>query len=218
MCKSDPRSLFFFSLILYTTLMSQGVRYIIGIDEVGRGPLAGPVAVGAVLASRRMLRHFRDIKESKQLTPLQREEWVRKMESLLGSELRIAVSMVSAKMIDRIGIVPSIRSALARSLEKLEVNANECQVLLDGGLYAPEHFVNQQTIIRGDATHTIIAMASVVAKVHRDKYMTRLSKKYPLYDFHTHKGYGTRNHKNALKEHGPSDIHRISFCGFLKNS
>ena len=193
-------------------------KFQIGIDEVGRGPLAGPVAVGAVFASKRILRNFRNIKESKQLTPLAREEWLQKMEALIGDELCIAVSMVSAKMIDRIGIAPSIRNALARCLEKLDVNANDCQVLLDGGLYAPEHYTNQRTIIRGDTSQTIIAMASVAAKVHRDRYMIRLHKKYPLYGFDIHKGYGTRKHMDALKAHGLSDMHRVSFCNFLKNS
>ncbi len=193
-------------------------KYIIGVDEVGRGPLAGPVAVGAVLVTPRILKHFRSIKESKQLTPIAREEWVAKMQSLECNELRIAVSMVSAAMIDRIGIVPAIRSALARSLEKLEVAGDECQVLLDGGLYAPERFTYQQTIIRGDAQENAIAMASVVAKVHRDAYMVRLHKKYPLYDFDQHKGYCTRRHVTALKTHGLSDMHRVSFCNFLKSS
>ena len=193
-------------------------KYLIGIDEVGRGPLAGPVAVGAVLASSRMLKHFRDIKESKQLTPLARVEWVAKMETLECEELRFVVSMVSAATIDRIGIVPAIRSALERSLLKLDANAGECRVLLDGGLRAPAHYIDQLTIIRGDAQETVIAMASVVAKVHRDRYMVRLHKKYPLYDFDQHKGYGTRRHVSALKTHGLSDMHRVSFCNFLKSS
>ena len=180
--------------------------------------MAGPVAVGAVLVSPRMLKHFRDIKESKQLTQLAREEWVAKMQELLSNELRIAVSMVSATTIDRIGIVPAIRSALARSLEKLDANAGECQVLLDGGLYAPANFTNQRTIIRGDTEETVIAMASVVAKVHRDSYMVRLHKKYPHYDFDQHKGYGTKRHIAALKTYGLSDMHRVSFCNFLKSS
>ncbi len=194
------------------------IRFIIGVDEVGRGPLAGPVAVGAVLVSPRMLKNFRDIKESKQLTVAMREEWVAKMQSYLCDELRIAVSMVSASTIDRIGIVPAIRRALERSLKKLKVDAGECEVLLDGGLYAPERFTHQRTIIHGDAQVTVIAMASVVAKVHRDRYMVRLHKKYPLYNFDQHKGYGTRRHVTALKTHGLSDIHRVSFCNFLKSS
>lgn len=198
--------------------MKRAIKFIIGIDEVGRGPLAGPVAVGAVLVSPRMLKYFRDIKESKQLTHASRVEWVAKMRSLESDELRIAVSMVSAATIDRIGIVPAIRSALARSLEKLDVEGDECQVLLDGGLYAPAHYTDQRTIIRGDASETVIAMASVVAKVHRDRYMVRLHKKYPHYDFDQHKGYGTKRHIAALKTYGLSDMHRVSFCNFLKSS
>lgn len=185
---------------------------------MGRGPLAGPVAVGAVLVSPRMLKNFHDIKESKQLTQLAREEWVKKMQSLHSDELRIAVSMESASTIDRIGIVPAIRRALERSLQKLEVDADECQVLLDGGLYAPECYTRQRTIIHGDARETVIAMASVAAKVHRDRYMVRLHKKYPLYNFDQHKGYGTRQHMQALKIYGLSSMHRVSFCNFLKSS
>ena len=193
-------------------------KYLIGVDEVGRGPLAGPVAVGAVLVSPRMLKNFHDIKESKQLTSQQREEWVAEMQALRCDELHIAVSMVHASTIDRIGIVLAIRSALSRSLKKLEVVGSECQVLLDGGLYAPERFIHQRTIIGGDRAETVIAMASVAAKVHRDRYMVRLHKKYPVYNFDQHKGYGTSGHMIALKTHGLSVVHRVSFCNFLKSS
>jgi ribonuclease HII len=185
--------------------------FIIGIDEVGRGPLAGPVAVGALCATSRMLKKFRAIKESKQLSPAGREEWYARMMDAVGDELFFAVSFVSAEIIDRKGIVFAIRLALTRSLKKLQVSPDSCTVLLDGGLHAPNEYVRQKTIIRGDANETVIAMASVVAKVLRDRRMVRLHKKYPEYGFAAHKGYGTKAHYRALKQHGPSTLHRRSF-------
>lgn len=190
-------------------------RYIIGIDEVGRGPLAGPVAVGAVAATPTMLKKFRTIKESKQLSEAKREEWNTLMRAAASSDLRLAVSMVAASEIDRIGIAPAIRKALAASLRKLRLDPNDCTVLLDGGLKAPPEYTKQQTIIRGDASETAIAMASVIAKVKRDRLMVSLEKKYPHYGFAQHKGYGTRAHMAALRKHGLTDLHRTSFCSFL---
>jgi ribonuclease HII len=186
-------------------------NYIIGIDEVGRGPLAGPVAVGAVVATPSMLRRFRDIKESKQLSPKAREEWYARIQGYIGDDLRFAVSFVSATMIDRKGIVWAIRRALATSLKKLDVNPAECRVLLDGGLVAPAEYTAQQTIIRGDASETVIAMASVMAKVQRDRLMVGLHKKLPAYEFSAHKGYGTKKHIHAIRRHGPSREHRLTF-------
>lgn len=190
-------------------------RFIIGIDEVGRGPLAGPVAVGAVAATAAMLRKFRTIKESKQLSEGKREEWTKVIKAHEGDELRVAIAMVSAKEIDRIGIVPAIRIALATSLRKLAIHPSDCAVLLDGGLKAPLEYKKQKTIIRGDESETVIAMASVVAKVKRDKLMVGEDKNYPNYGFAKHKGYGTKAHMRALNKHGLSLLHRKSFCTFL---
>lgn len=186
-------------------------KYIVGIDEVGRGPLAGPVAVGAMLITPHMRLRYRRIKESKQLSAKQRDEWFVRMKKDSGLELRFTVSYVSAKIIDAKGIQYAIRLALRRSLQKLQVNPDDCEVLLDGGLRAPKEYVHQQTIIRGDASETVIAMASVVAKVSRDRLMVQLSKKYPVYGFERHKGYGTKAHYVAIKKHNASPLHRISF-------
>lgn len=186
--------------------------YVIGIDEVGRGPLAGPVAVGALVATPRMLRRFRSIKESKQLSEYEREEWYARIKLLDGKELHFAVSFVSADMIDKKGINFALRLALARSLKKLNVSPKSCEVLLDGGLYAPQEYRRQKTIVHGDAKETVIAMASVVAKVLRDRRMVRLSKTHPHYGFAAHKGYGTKAHYRAIRKHGLSPEHRRSFC------
>lgn len=195
----------------------QKTQFIIGVDEVGRGPLAGPVAVGAVVVTPAMIRRFRDIKESKQLTPKAREEWYARIQKSVGDDLRFAVSFVSASKTDRKGIAWSIRRALAASLKKLAVNPDECRVLLDGGLSAPPEYVLQQTIVRGDATETAIAMASVVAKVLRDRCMVRLDKKYPKYGFAIHKGYGTKRHIHAISKHGVSPEHRLTFLSRIVN-
>ncbi len=189
--------------------------YIIGIDEVGRGPLAGPVAVGAVAIKKHLLRKFSTIKESKQLTVSKREAWSDIIHTHQGNDLRIAVCVVSAKEIDRIGIAPAIKKALSGALRKLAVDPQDCKVLLDGGLTAPPQYLDQKTIIRGDASQTVIAMASVIAKVKRDALMIQLASAYPVYGFEQHKGYGTRAHMEALMRHGLSDQHRASFCSFL---
>ena len=197
------------------------LRFVIGIDEVGRGPLAGPVAVGAVAVTPRLLRRFRAIKESKQLSPQKREAWAKEILLIAREEkdeLRTAVTMVSAKEIDRNGIVPAIKKALAVSLKKLDINPDDCEVLLDGGLVAPPEYKRQQTIIRGDAKKTVIAMASVIAKVKRDAYMVQLDKKYPQYGFAQHKGYGTKAHYVAIKKHGISNMHRKSFLSSLNDT
>ena len=186
-------------------------KFFIGIDEVGRGPLAGPVAVGVAVATPAVIKKFRSIKESKQLSRAQREKWYEKIREE-GSGIQFAVSFVSAPQIDKNGINPSIRTALSRGLKKLSPSQKHVRVLLDGGLKAPSEYQNQQTIIRGDAKETIIAIASIVAKVERDRRMMRMHKKYPQYGFDRHVGYGTRAHITAIKKHGLTLTHRKSFC------
>ena len=192
------------------------IRYIIGIDEVGRGPLAGPVAVCALAATPHKLKHFRGIKDSKQLSEAQREAWLKIMKAHQGDELSFAVTMISPREIDLHGIVPAIRKALVSSLRKLDIDPSDCEVRLDGGLKAPPEYTKQKTIIKGDEKESAIAIASIVAKVARDRLMVRLDAKYPSYCFAQHKGYGTKAHIAALKRHGLSEIHRASFCKFLK--
>ena len=200
---------------LYTIVVkAKSEKFLIGIDEVGRGPLAGPVAVGVAMATPEAIRKFKKIKESKQLSKKQREEWYAKI-SDKQSGIHFAVSFVSAQVIDKRGIVPAIRLALLRGLTKLSPNPKHSRILLDGGLHAPEEFTNQETIIRGDAKETIIAIASVVAKVKRDRSMVRMHRKYPEYGFDQHAGYGTKKHMNAIRKYGLTPLHRITFCKFV---
>lgn len=188
---------------------------IVGIDEAGRGPLAGPVAVGAVVFSNRARFDVTGLADSKKLSPLRREEWFRKIKIWQKEgTLRFAVSLVSNTVIDKKGIVPAIQLGIERCLSKLEVNPKHTKVFLDGGLKAPREFINQETIIKGDEKIPAIALASIAAKVTRDKKMKVLSKIYPQYGFEIHKGYGTLAHRKALKKHKATGIHRKSF---LKN-
>ena len=197
----------------------------IGIDEAGRGPLAGPVAVGAVVFKTkdkiRLRRVFKKIrgKDSKKLTAREREEWfgIIKTEERKGN-LHFAVSFVGAHIIDRRGIVFAIKAGIKSSLKKLEKVATpfiQTQVLLDGGLKAPARYLYQKTIIRGDEKELAISLASIAAKVLRDRKMMRLALKYPLYNFDKHKGYGTSYHCEVLVRHGPSYEHRISFLNSI---
>jgi len=193
--------------------------YIIGIDEVGRGPIAGPVAVGAfVLLDPKIRRHFKGAKESKQLTHEARLSWLQKInQEKKRGRIGYEVTMVSGKIIDSKGLSFAIKTALATSLKKLNVPANECRVFLDGGLKAPEIYKKQKTIIKGDEKEMVIALASIVAKVRRDRYMITLAKKYASYGFDIHKGYGTRAHYEAIQKYGLTPLHRRSFLkGFMR--
>lgn len=193
------------------------MRFTIGIDEAGRGPLAGPIALAAVCIKRRTQktkRLFKGIRDSKKFSEKQREEWFAKFKKLKKEgTLDYAVAFSGAGTIDTYGIVSATRKALARVIKKIDVKPEESEILLDGTLYAPKKYKNQKTIIRGDDRVPIIAAASIVAKVLRDRKMNRLSKKFPKYSFEIHKGYGTAHHYAALKKHGPCLIHRRSFLG-----
>jgi ribonuclease HII len=190
--------------------------FIVGIDEAGRGPFAGPVAVGiCVFLSNKSKTSFRGVKDSKKLTPQKREEWFRKMlvEKRKGT-IDFTVSFSSQKMIDKRGLSFAIKRALENNFLKLKLKPKRSRVFLDGGLYAPKQFLMQKTIIKGDEKIPVISLASIAAKVMRDRRMVKYSKKYPKYGFEIHKGYGTRMHIKKIRKYGPSPIHRKSF---LKN-
>ncbi|MEK9182323.1 MAG: ribonuclease HII [Patescibacteria group bacterium] len=194
-------------------------QYIVGIDEVGRGPLAGPVAVGACLISALKIKSlqakgfFKGIKDSKKLSEKSREEWLEKIEELkTKGDLDYSVSFVSNKIIDKKGISHCLRLAIENSLKKLKAEPLKTMILLDGGLKAPEEFIYQKTIIKGDEKEPIISLASIAAKVARDRKMVGYSKKFPQYGFEIHKGYGTLLHRQRIKKYGLSELHRKSFC------
>ncbi len=193
------------------------MKYLIGIDEAGRGPLAGPVAVGAVAVPQDFdWSLVEGVRDSKKLSEKAREkifERAHELERL--ALLRFAVATSSAAYIDTYGIMPAIKRALAEALSRLNIEPHDCRVLLDGSLLAPAEYIHQKTIIRGDDTEPVISLASIMAKVTRDCLMRRLAATHPLYDFDVHKGYGTRSHLQAIARCGLSKIHRKSFCSRL---
>jgi len=153
------------------------------------------------------------VRDSKQISELGREIWfetLRKLEAEAG--VRYIVQFSSALYIDTHGIVPAIKSAVARGLRTLAVDPAETHILLDGSLKAPPRFMYQETIIRGDETEPLISLASIAAKVRRDHLMRRLNLRYPEYGFDVHKGYGTKAHRELIQKHGLCAIHRRSFC------
>lgn len=194
-------------------------KFLIGIDEVGRGPIAGPVAVGAlVFLDKKASKFLFGARDSKKISESKREEWYLKiLEAKKMGLIDFKVSFSSNKIIDKKGITFAIKNCLKRSISQLKDNDSKkimpekCRVLLDGGLKAPPNFKNQETIIKGDDKELVISLASIVAKVTRDRYMKKISKTYSKYGFEIHKGYGTFSHYKALKNIGISDIHRVSF-------
>ncbi|MBI1999016.1 MAG: ribonuclease HII [Parcubacteria group bacterium] len=186
---------------------------LIGVDEAGRGPLAGPLSVCALMArDKKVLRLFAGIKDSKQLSGKKREAWFEKIYAAAArGVLSYEVVLVSNKDIDKKGMSYCLKEGVRRALSVFARDVANTLVLLDGTLHAPEDFPHQITIVKGDERERIIAMASVMAKVTRDHLMAKLSKKYPGYGFEVHKGYGTKAHYAVLQKYGVSAAHRLSF-------
>jgi ribonuclease HII len=190
-------------------------RYIIGIDEVGRGPLAGPVSVGVFCVPEEHMHRIESLhpKDSKSISEKKREKIAQELQELQKQGFcRFVCISVSATDIDTQGIVPCITFALNRGLEKLNISPDETHVYLDGGLRAPDDYKNQETIIQGDQKIPVISCASIMAKVYRDGLMVEHAKTYPVYGFEKHKGYGTKAHCQAIQKHGVCPLHRVSFC------
>lgn len=186
-------------------------KIIVGIDEVGRGPLAGPVSVGIAVLRQGDTLPFR-VTDSKQMTEKAREAVYDLAEELVRQgDLRFGVYSVSAKSIDAWGITRAIAHAIARGLKSLALDPRTVELKLDGGLRAPAAFL-QETVVRGDALVPSISLASVVAKVERDRYMVKTAHRaYPAYGFDAHKGYGTAAHYRAIRRYGLTPLHRRSF-------
>lgn len=178
---------------------------ICGIDEVGRGPLAGPVTTCAVILPEGCTLH--GINDSKKLTPKKREELDRKIREIAVS---VSISFNSPERIDEINILNATLESMRRSVLGLDPPAD--LVLVDA-VHIPDLTVPEVSIIKGDAKSISIGAASIVAKVARDRYMIEMDRKYPEYHFRENKGYGTADHIAALKKYGPCPIHRKSFIG-----
>lgn len=193
------------------------MKYLIGIDEAGRGPLAGPVSVGAMMVPVDFdFSQLEGVRDSKKLSEKKRELLFTKFEELRDAgKISFSVAFSAADIIDSVGIVPAIRTALAETLASLGAKPEECEIRLDGSLAAPEQYKVQKTIIKGDDTEPVISMAAIAAKVTRDRYMKKISLDFPRYGFEVHKGYGTLIHRKAILKYGLSSIHRTSFCKSL---
>ena len=215
-------------------------KYVIGIDEVGRGSLAGPVTVAALALQKKFIRSIRlrqladgadknkklktPLRDSKKLFARQREIW---FDFVKKQKIPYVIASISPKVIDKINISNAANLAASRALLKLikshKLKIKNFKVRLDGGLYINNpKFKNQnaklqfknikiKTVIKGDEKIKAISLASIVAKVSRDRYMKKLHKKYPRYDFINNIGYGTKKHIKAIKKYGLSLIHRKSF-------
>jgi ribonuclease HII len=203
-------------------MAKKAAQFTIGIDEVGRGPIAGPVAVGAfVFLDEKAKKLFKGVKESKQLSESKREEWFAHIqESKKKGLIDFQVTFQSEKIIDGKGLSYAIRTALFISLGTVvgrnKIKPERIKVLLDGGLKAPLTYENQKTIIKGDEKEMTIALASICAKVLRDRKMNTLAKKYSEYGFERHKGYGTKSHYLAIRKNGLLATHRRSFLKRIK--
>lgn len=177
--------------------------YICGIDEVGRGPLAGPVVAGAVILPKDC--DILYINDSKKLSAAKREELY---EQIMERAVAVGIGMVSPERIDEINILQATYEAMREAINKLEVTPD---ILLNDAVTIPQVAIRQVPIIKGDAKSISIAAASIVAKVTRDRMMIAYDPVFPEYGFASNKGYGSAEHIEALKKYGPSPIHRASF-------
>lgn len=192
---------FSFELELYR----QGYLGVVGVDEVGRGPLAGPVVAASVILPRGC--DYSRFIDSKKLTPGRREELAREL-SEIGAA--IGVGLVSEQKIDRLNILQASLLAMQRSVENL---GQRPDFLLVDGKFPVPLAVPQCALVKGESRSASIAAASIIAKVTRDDLMRRYHLQYPQYGFHKHMGYPTAEHRQALATHGPCPLHRRSFRG-----
>ncbi len=188
---------------------SEGIRYIAGIDEAGRGPLAGPVVAAAVILPKGLTIY--GLNDSKKLTEKRREELYLEIKE---KALSYGIGIVDEKCIDEINIVNAVKKAMKLAVEALQPQPD---LLLIDAMELDDCPIKQKSIIKGDSLSISIAAASVMAKVTRDHIMNRLDEKYPEYGFQRNKGYGTREHIEAIKKFGICPIHRISFTGNYVN-
>ncbi len=182
-----------------------GYRNIAGIDEVGRGPLAGPVVAAAVIFSRGWIDE--EITDSKRLSPQKREELYGK---ILSNSRSVGIGVVDQAEIDRTNILQASLKAMEMAVGKLSPPPD---YLLVDGIYGIPIRIPQRCIKRGDTLSISIAAASIVAKVTRDRMMIEHHEKYPQYNFPKHKGYGTREHLEAIRKFGCCELHRMTFRG-----
>ena len=188
-----------------TTAKAKGYNVIAGVDEAGRGPLAGPVVAAAVLLAPDS--RFDGLDDSKKLSPKTREKFFLTIKE---QALSYGIGIVGVEEIDKINILQASLLAMKNAVEDLFDKPN---LLLIDGNQRIDTEIKQWTIVKGDSLSQSIAAASVLAKVTRDKLMGKYHEQFPLYEFNKHKGYGTRLHRDLIRKHGPCPIHRRTFKG-----
>ncbi len=182
----------------------ENVKYICGIDEAGRGPLAGPVVVAAVIMPKDSM--IEGVNDSKKVSEKKREKLY---EEITSTAIAWGVGIIDQKEIDDINILNATKKGLTTALKELEVKPN--LILVDALTKIDTLGIPYKSIIKGDAKCYSIAVASIIAKVTRDRIMRQWDEIYPEYGFEKHKGYGTKMHIEAIKEYGPCSLHRRSF-------
>ncbi len=185
-------------------LRARGLHFVAGVDEAGRGPLAGPVVAAAVILPEGFSHGL--LNDSKQVTARRREALFAELTARV--DIRWALSVVDSGEIDRLNILRATHEAMRRAVAQLDPRPQH--VLIDGLPVRPFP-IEQTALVGGDALSFSIAAASIIAKVTRDRLMVEADAQFPGYDFARHKGYGTPQHLAALKKHGPSPIHRRTF-------
>lgn len=196
-------------IVFESELWNNGIQYIAGLDEAGRGALAGPVAVGAVILpddKTLLASTLAGARDSKQLTPLKRESLAPRIRDIA---LAWAVGFATPQEIDMQGIVRATRLAALRALHQFTITPQ--YLLTDFRLELPQLDIPQKSLVKGDARCLSIACASILAKTERDTLMRELDTQYPGYGLGKHKGYGTQAHRSAVERLGLSPIHRRSF-------
>ena len=186
-------------------LQAKGLQYIAGVDEVGRGPLAGPVVCAAVIMPLDEDKLVIGVDDSKKLSEKKREQLA---EEIKARALCYTIIEIDEKTIDEINILEATRLGMKKAIESLEIPPET--VLTDGNMTIDTHFA-QHSVIHGDALSYSIGAASIIAKVYRDHLMDEFAKTYPHYGFEKNKGYGTAAHIQGIKEHGLCPIHRRTF-------
>ena len=185
-----------------------GIKYIAGVDEVGRGPLAGPVVVAAVILPLNL--RIKGINDSKKLSLKKRNELYK---IILNEALAVNVSFIDERVVDEINIYEATKKGMLEAISGLKIKPEH--VLIDA-MPLRELAIAHTSIIHGDALSASIGAASIIAKVTRDEYMDKMDIKYPNYGFKHHKGYCTKEHLEALEKYGPCEIHRKSFAPVKK--
>ena len=184
--------------------VNAGFKVVCGIDEAGRGPLAGPVHAAAVILPIGL--EIEGLNDSKKLSEKKREQL---FDVICEKAIDYSIGVATEKEIDEINILNATFLAMHRAVEGLKIKPD--YALIDGNQYPKIPFVTEETVVKGDAKSMSIAAASILAKVSRDRFMLEKAKEYPEYCFEKHKGYGTKVHYEAIKEFGPSPMHRLTF-------